>query len=239
MVTALAEARAGGDLLVAELFGPTVQGEGPSMGQRAVFVRLAGCHLSCTWCDTAFTWDAARYDLDAHRRRMPVAEVVAWVRARGAAMVVLTGGEPLLQQAALVELAAPLYQAGVRVEVETSGTVVPRRRLLVSVTAFNVSPKLANSGIAATARIRPSALAALAASGKAVFKFVAVDRGDLAEIAELEQAHRLTPIWVMPEGRTPEQVLHRCRELAEDVIARGWNLSTRLHVLLWGDQRGR
>ncbi|WP_170201926.1 7-carboxy-7-deazaguanine synthase QueE [Salinispora arenicola] len=235
----MAQARAAGDLLVTEMFGPTVQGEGPSIGRRAVFVRLSGCHLSCSWCDTAYTWDTTRYNLDEHRRQAPVADILTWVRASGADMVVLTGGEPLLQQAALVNLAGPLYRSGIRVEVETSGTVAPSRRLLVSVTAFNVSPKLANSGVAERARLRPPALGAMVASGKATFKFVAVGRRDLDEIAELERTYSLTPIWVMPEGRTPDEVLRRARDLADDVISRGWNLSTRLHVLLWGDQRGR
>ncbi len=48
-----------GALWVAEMFGPTVQGEGPSTGQHAMFIRLAGCHLSCSWCDTAY-WSGSR-----------------------------------------------------------------------------------------------------------------------------------------------------------------------------------
>lgn len=239
MVTALGEVRRAGQLLVAELFGPTVQGEGPSIGQRAVFVRLSGCHLSCSWCDTPYTWDASRYDLEAERRRMAPAEVATWVRNVGAGVVVITGGEPLLQQDALAELTAALYRSRLRVEVETSGTVVPSRRLLVSVTAFNVSPKLANTGLPAGRRIRPPALEALRASEKANFKFVVVDRADLDEIAELERVYRLAPIAVMPQGCTADEVLRRSRDLVDEVIGRGWNLTTRLHVLLWGDTRGR
>jgi len=48
-------------LRVAELFGPTVQGEGPAAGERAAFVRLSGCPLACAWCDTPYTWDAGRF----------------------------------------------------------------------------------------------------------------------------------------------------------------------------------
>lgn len=51
---------------VLEIFGPTIQGEGMVIGQKTMFVRTAGCDYSCSWCDSAFTWDgsAKRYSLD-------------------------------------------------------------------------------------------------------------------------------------------------------------------------------
>ena len=62
----------GGVLVVSEVFGPTFQGEGPSSGQRAMFVRLGRCNLDCAFCDTAYTWDWTRYDPDAELRRRSV-----------------------------------------------------------------------------------------------------------------------------------------------------------------------
>lgn len=59
-------------LVVSEVFGPTHQGEGPHAGQLCAFVRLMGCNLSCSWCDTPYTWDASRYDLKAEGHRMTV-----------------------------------------------------------------------------------------------------------------------------------------------------------------------
>jgi 7-carboxy-7-deazaguanine synthase len=50
-------------LLVSEVFGPTLQGEGPHTGQAAAYIRLGGCNLRCRWCGTAFTWDQNRHDL--------------------------------------------------------------------------------------------------------------------------------------------------------------------------------
>lgn len=227
------------DLLVSEIFGPTFQGEGPSLGELAVFLRLSRCQLSCSWCDTPYTWDARRHDLSAETRRLSQSQALKEILARPAQLVVISGGEPLLQQDRLVWLIDMCRARRRRVEIETNGAVVPSRGVLAAARGFNVSPKLANSGMPFERRIDPEALRAFAKSGKAVFKFVVDTPDDLAEIAELEAAYGIAPIWVMPLGVTADQVLSRARTLAEDVLARGWNLTTRLHVLLWGDIRGR
>lgn len=104
---------------------------------------------------------------------------------------------------------------------------------------FNVSPKLAHSGLRRPQRIRPVVLRQFVASGKAVFKFVARDLEDLDEISEIVAKCDLAPVWVMPEGCDRTTVLTRMQALAAPVIARGWNLTPRLHVLLWEDQRAR
>jgi 7-cyano-7-deazaguanosine (preQ0) biosynthesis protein QueE len=226
-------------LVVAEVFGPTLQGEGPSAGRRCGFVRLGGCNLDCSWCDTPYTWDWTRFSPERELRRVAVTEVVASVEAMGVDMLVITGGEPLLQARALLPLLAAAGERGWRVEVETNGTVAPPPQMAAQVAAFNVSPKLANSGIAEAVRIRPAALETLRATGRAVFKFVATAASDLDEVAALVAAHRLEPVYVMPEGTTAELVVARMRELAGPALARGFHLTPRLHILLWGDQRGR
>lgn len=226
-------------LAVSELFGPTLQGEGPSAGRPASFIRLSGCLLACRWCDTPYTWDWTRFDRSAEQRRMPVADVAAWALGQPAGLVVITGGEPLLQARQLAGLVPALTGAGLEVEIETSGTLAPPPALAGEGVTFNVSPKLANSGMPAARRIRGEALRALAGSGRARFKFVATGLGDLDEIAGLREAYGLDPVWVMPEGTTSAAVLDGMRLLADEVIARGWHLAPRLHVLLWGDQRGR
>jgi 7-carboxy-7-deazaguanine synthase len=226
-------------LTVAEVFGPTLQGEGPSLGRRCAFVRLGGCNLDCSWCDTPYTWDWRRFRPGEELRRVDPAEVTGAVEAMGVDMLVITGGEPLLQARALVPLLTDAQRRGWRVEVETNGTVSPTPHLVPLVTAWNVSPKLANSGVAEADRIRPAALAALRATGRAVFKFVVTGAADLEEVAALAAAHRLDPVYVMPEGTTAEVVLTRMRELAGPALARGFHLTPRLHILLWGDVRGR
>jgi 7-carboxy-7-deazaguanine synthase len=227
------------ELVVSEVFGPTFQGEGPSIGRRAGFVRLGRCNLDCSWCDTPYTWDWERYDPAEELEHSPVTAVLAQLDAMAPEIVVITGGEPLLQQRRLISLVEGCAARGWPVEIETNGTIVPDDRMTAFVGQWNVSPKLANSGVPYDKRVRPDALAALRATRHAAFKFVATSVADLDEVAELVDAHGLDPVWIMPEGTDPTTWLARARELADPVLARGWNLTPRLHVLLWGDERGR
>jgi 7-carboxy-7-deazaguanine synthase len=235
------ESRSQDSMLVTEIFGPTFQGEGSSAGERAVFVRLSRCNLNCSWCDTPETWDNSRFDLHALSQWMSRQQVWQEITARDAGLVVITGGEPLLQQVKIAWLAARCYATGRRMEIETNGTVVPANDLLGSAVRFNVGVKLANSSVAAGRRINATAIRRFVSSGRAVFKFVVASPAELDEIAGLQRTHELPAdrIWVMPEGTTSQKVLDGLRLLADPVLERGWNLTPRLHTLLWENSRGR
>ncbi|MEV6984030.1 7-carboxy-7-deazaguanine synthase QueE [Sphaerisporangium sp. NPDC051017] len=227
-------------LRIAETFAHTVQGEGISTGVPAVFIRFSLCNLTCGGCDSPYTWDTGRFDLRAESSWREVDDLVEWAVKRPEKLVVVTGGEPLLQPGVL-PLVQDLRAAGRDVEIETNGTIAPVPELVSAGPWFNVSPKLSGfgCGMREEKRIVPAALRALASSGRARWKFVVQDPGELAEIAALEAAYGLAPISVMPEGTTPEAVLEGMRTLVTPVVERGWRLGTRLHVLLWGDERGR
>lgn len=231
-----------GSLILAECFGvqvPTFQGEGPSCGHPALFIRLSRCNLTCTKCDTKYTWDQSQFDLQQESTRRSTADLVAWATSSPVELVVITGGEPLIQQRNLVPVVRTLLAAGKRVEFETNGTITPDPELVLDRVRFNVSPKIASFGVNEARSIVPAALDAFAASGRAAFKFVASTVADLDRIGEIAQVHRLTPVWVMPEGTTGEAITATLRALADPVAARGWHLTTRLHVLAFGDTRGR
>lgn len=225
------------DLVVSEVFGPTFQGEGPSLGRRCGFIRLGRCDLACSWCDTSYTWDWERHDPAIELTRMPVEEVVDRIRAMGVDRVVVTGGEPLIQQQALESLLRSLGEEGCAVEIETAGHHEPRFPAEL-VDRFNVSPKLAHSGNPHERRLRPDALRALEATGRASFKFVVRNAVDLDEVASIVDECRLGDVWIMPEGTDLSTVIAGMQALAEPVLARGWNLTTRAHILVWGDRRG-
>jgi organic radical activating enzyme len=221
--------RVEGSAILTEKF-ESFQGEGPWTGQRCVFVRFSRCNLRCGFCDTPESWDWTRYNPTEVSEKVPVTELVSWVRERAVDMMVITGGEPMLQQPAMTALAREV--ANVRVQVETNGTIAPTPELASLVDLWVVSPKLANSGMTYSTRIKPDALAALAATGRAVFKFVVTKPGhDLDEIAQLVSEYQLGPVWVMPEGTTREKVLAGMDVLHQPATNRGWNISTRLHIL--------
>lgn len=225
-------------LWIAETFAGTIQGEGPSAGTPALFIRTSGCNLECRWCDTPYTWDRTRFDLRAERTRRTVVELGAWAAARPEPLAVLTGGEPLMQQHALVPLARTLADLGKRVEIETNGTYSPTDELACLGVHFNVSPKL-NAGMPLSRTIRPSAMEAFANTPRRIFKFVVCGPSDLDQVDELVTEFGLTEVWVMPEGVTPRSVIDGMKALVPAVVGRGYRISPRLHVLMWGDERGR
>lgn len=239
-------------LVVSEIFGPTLQGEGPSAGTPCVFLRLGGCNLSCRWCDTPYTWDWTGISDEARERGegwrardelspRPVPVVAAQLTAAAGdavRLLVVSGGEPLQQGDRLAPLVDHLGDAW-QVEVETNGTLPPPDDLLERVTRWNVSPKLAHSGDPAHQRINPPVLHGFTRHD-AVFKFVASTAGHLAEIDSICQQAGIPEhmVWVMPEGRTPDRVTASTQAIADAVVGYGWRLTTRLHVYAWGDKRG-
>ena len=240
----------------AEIF-QTLQGEGVSMGAPAVFVRLSLCNLHCVWCDTDHTWNFEgtpwKHEKDGvagyakHRKEdviiaMTPGEVGEIVRGFGCRRVVLTGGEPLLQEVELVELMAALRRDGEEwiFEIETNGTILPGEGFLAAIGQMNVSPKLANSGMGEGLRLKPTVLAGLAATGKGWFKFVVREERDISEIRALLESAGIpaSRVILMPEGRTVEALNHKAVWLAERCRDLGFRFSDRLHVRLWGDRRG-
>jgi organic radical activating enzyme len=226
-------------MLVSEVFGPTVQGEGPSAGRRAAFVRLGLCNLNCQWCDTPYTWDWEHYDRRAELERMRPSDIVARVDEMGVELVVVTGGEPFVQRAALEALLVML-RAEHRVEVETNGTIAPGT--CGPLARFNVSPKLAHAHVTRAPAIVPDVLDAFAHCDGTAFKFVCQRESDLLEVdGVMGSVPAIVPsmVWVMPEGRTPDELRVHSSAVVDGAIARGFNVTGRLHIELWGDERGR
>lgn len=229
------------ELTVSEVFGPTFQGEGPHLGEPALFIRLGRCNLSCSWCDTPYTWDWDRFDAKTELDRRSVDQLARWaqdVRTPGVDLVVLTGGEPMLQRHRLAPLTLALADAGFHVDVETNGTLPAEADMAVR--TYVVSPKLENSGLARFQRLVDSALDSYDRLGPAgaCLKFVVRNERELDEVAEVAALAPSLPVYVMPESRTVLELLAGTRDLADAVVARGWYFTTRLHLVAWGPSRG-
>jgi 7-carboxy-7-deazaguanine synthase len=215
---------------VAEVFY-SIQGEGVTAGLPAVFVRLQGCTVGCSWCDTKYSWDPAAgsaVDLDAL-----VEEVSAYPCRRA----VVTGGEPL-ESPSFALLLKALGVQGFTIEVETSGTVPPPPSVDRSV-QWNVSLKLAGSDVDEARRLKPDAIRAFLARD-AWWKFVVASDADVAEVLRLAERFALprARILLQPEAVHREDLLERSRWVVEACKLHGFAFSPRLHVLLWGAKRG-
>ncbi|MFG0327147.1 MAG: 7-carboxy-7-deazaguanine synthase QueE [Phycisphaerales bacterium JB037] len=226
----------------------SIQGEGRLTGVPSWFVRLAGCNLRCTWCDTPY----ASWAPESSPRS--IASLIEEARATGVRHAVVTGGEPMIFERTR-DLCARLRDAGFHITIETAGTV----DLDACCDLLSLSPKLANStprgdprdptGAWAarheSRRLNHAALQGLIdrarGTGAAVqVKFVVASPADLAEIDTLlEPLSGWSPddIMLMPEGVSiPEPA--SVGWVVEECLRRGWRYCHRLHIELFGDTRG-
>lgn len=235
-------------LRINETFGPTIQGEGRSVGKEVYFLRLADCNLHCVWCDTPYTWNwigtphshPEKFDRDRERHLMSVDEVMHRFRDKKPKALVVSGGEPLMQQKELAKLFETLKCLDWWIEVETNGTLVPNEGFAAHVDQFNCSPKLSNSGDPERLRTRPEALKWFAGSTKTDFKFVVSSEADVEEIESLITRFDMKRerIFLMPLGKTrAEQALTTTLTMGL-ADKHGILFSPRKHVLLWDQKRG-
>ncbi len=205
----------------------SLQGEGTRCGTPAVFLRLAGCNLSCKWCDTKHSW--------GNGILCSTRDIAGHIAGFNCASLVITGGEPLLQQVPLQKLLAQL-PAHICVEVETNGTLMPTPALADRVNQWNISPKLTHSGNPREKALNPVALAFFAALPHAWFKFVVQSEDDWAGIAALGLPRER--IILMPCATT-RTALETARPAVVDMCLRhGVRLGDRLHLTLWDDKKG-
>jgi organic radical activating enzyme len=217
---------------VAEVF-VSVQGEGPSLGRPAVFLRLSGCNLSCTWCDTKYAWyGGEELSVDAVAER--VLDLLR--RYRGVDLLVVTGGEPLLQSEELAELLARLRMEvpHLEVEVETNGTVDPRA-VIDYVDRLIVSPKLSNSGLPEEVRrVSEGVIEVVRTRRDRVYVKVVVEGpGDSEELLRLveELGVDRDRIYLMPQASTLEELRRKLPAVVEMAIEYGFRVSDRLQIV--------
>lgn len=168
-------------------------------------------------------------------------EVLNCLRSLGAHHLIVTGGEPLLQQNTLINVVSSLKREGYYLEVETNGTIPPIEDLVSLVDQWNVSPKLENSGNPSSVREVPESFGLFTRLSSSFFKFVIQAESDLNDVRNFISRYQIVPekVLLMPEGTEQETILDRGRWLASSCIGQGYRFCTRLHILLWGSTRGK
>jgi 7-carboxy-7-deazaguanine synthase len=227
-------------LRLSELF-TSIQGEGSLVGMPSVFIRLSGCNLRCVWCDTPYaSWEPEGPNLS-------VDAIVEQALATGVRHAVVTGGEPMLF-AGTETLCQRLAAHGIHLTIETAGTIF--RELPCDL--MSISPKLSHSDPVGNdwlerhrrTRIDLAPLQQLVRHYEFQLKFVVrgteIER-DLDEIDTILTQLGDVPssrVVLMPEGVERDTLRESLKALVPVAMSRGYRLSPRMHVDLFGNTKG-
>ena len=224
---------------ISEIF-KSIQGEGTNAGKPAIFLRTAECNLKCTWCDTKYTWDWKSFDYSKEVKEISIKDIRERIEQFNLRHLVITGGEPLMQQDDLAELLVFL-KPDFYVEIETNGTILPNNALSTLVDQWNVSPKTKNSGNPLELCEDNECYAFFSKQKNCYFKYVVENKDDLMEIHNLMKKHRLEKnrVLLMTQAATKGELLERESNVLLMSKENGLGFSPRMHVAKWGSQRGK
>lgn len=125
---------------VAEIFGPTIQGEGPNVGVKCIFVRVCHCDFNCSWCDSKFAWKED--DRTTTYESVELSNYLLQLcENTNTAHVILTGGNPCIYD--FTDVIDTLHRNNIHVDVETQGSLYPE--WLKKVDILVISPKAPSS----------------------------------------------------------------------------------------------
>ena len=213
----------------------SIQGEPCSIGRPAYFIRFPGCNLKCTFCDTLY---ASRVNKG---KTMLIKTLINKILASNTKLIIITGGEPLLKWKEICELDKLLPKEYV-FEIETNGTVSSQlnsfNNSFYRTIRYNVSPKLSSSGNTIEQRYKKGVLKEFL-NEDAIFKFVVKTNQDFNEVNKIVNSLGIptSKVWIMPEGKTDNQIKKHALQFVNKIKAKGYNLTPRLHIWLYGKKR--
>ena len=232
-------------LRIAEIFGPTIQGEGALIGEPTLFVRAGGCDYRCTWCDSMHAVDSAY-----RREWVPMSPDAVWeellrLSEERPLTVSLSGGNPAIQD--FGPLIALGRAAGYRFACETQGSVA--RPWFSDLDTLVLSPKPPSSGELVNWDIFSDCVEAGRGAGSTVMKIVVFDSVDYDWAKDAHARHPELPLYLQPGNPEvdpetpvdPQALADRLSWLTETAMADRWfapRILPQLHVLIWGNRRG-
>ena len=208
----------------------SINGEGTRAGELAVFIRMKGCNLKCTYCDTMWANES-----DAKAVPMTEEEIYQYVKKTGVRNVTITGGEPLRQNNMQVLLVRLLKDEELRVEIETNGSIdLTEFVKLEPRPSFTMDYKLGASGM--EEKMCHSNFSLL--NAKDTVKFVVGSRQDLeraAQMIEKYQLQRRVSIYLSPVFGAIEP-----EEMVQFLIEKKLNdvrIQLQLHKIIWDPEK--
>ncbi len=218
-------------LEIVEIF-LSFQGEGPLLGRRALFLRLARCNLRCLWCDTKYAYEP-KYVLNIDDVVKIFHKYKSELKMRRP-LLVITGGEPLLQKNALKSLLDRVYDEFL-IQIETNGTIDPSD-IVDNVHYIVVSPKLSNSGNPPELRRLSEAYKTLLEKFpyKIYFKFVVDKYEDIFEIENIVENFNIPRenVFLMPQCRSTREHLEKLKLVQKLASEYNYGISPRLQYIL-------
>ncbi|OWY13432.1 7-carboxy-7-deazaguanine synthase QueE [Thioclava sp. JM3] len=232
-------------LRIAEIFGPTIQGEGALIGAPTLFVRAGGCDYRCSWCDSLHAVESAYRHTWA-----PMSSEEVWAELRRLSgdrplTISLSGGNPAIQD--FGPLIALGRAAGYRFACETQGSVA--RPWFGDLDTLVLSPKPPSSGEQVDWDVFADCVSAGRSAGSTVMKIVIFDRADYDWAKDAHARHPDLPLYLQPGNPEvdpdvpvdPQALADRLGWLTETAMADRWfapRILPQLHVLIWGNKRG-
>jgi len=237
-------------LSVSEVFY-SIQGEGVTTGYPSVFVRLGGCNLMCGGMGTQFdgelhndaTWRCDTIEVWMKALSKPITEILNEEHhqaLKNKAHLIITGGEPLMQQTAIVNFILHLKEIypDLYIEIETNGTIKPNDELKLLVNQWNCSPKLANSGNDISMYLNRTTIVEFNKLNTQ-FKFVVTTEEDWREIQNIYlPLIDKDKVWLMPSGENQELLNNSKQVVAELVKENYLKFTNRLHIEIWNKKTG-
>lgn len=218
----------------------SIQGEGKTAGTPAIFWRFQWCGFHCKWCDTLEVWKkGTKYSFDTLYEHFSKLGYFAKLNARTHHLVI-TGGDPLIQQDAIAAFLLYCQHKGERIndwyiECENQGQLMPMAPFSSLINLWNISPKLTNSGMSEAKRFNDTVMAYYIAK-PAIFKFPVSCEADVKElIADWQTRYHIPSgrIYLMPICTTREEHAKVGAEVAALAQKFGFRFSPRLQVVLW------
>ncbi|MEK4604806.1 7-carboxy-7-deazaguanine synthase QueE [Bacillus sp. FSL L8-0099] len=232
---------------VLEIFGPTIQGEGMVIGQKTMFIRTAGCDYSCSWCDSAFTWDGSAKEQVRQMAPEEIWNELVEIGGENFSHVTISGGNPVLLKN-IQFLLTVLKENGIRTAIETQGS--KWQEWLLQIEEVTISPKPPSSKMKTDFTMLDSIIRKLERKDFSL-KVVVFEDYDFEYAVKVHKRYPQVPFFLqvgnddtktVDDAALIKNLLQKYERLIEKVVQckemNDAKVLPQLHALVWGNKRG-